>query len=100
MSPTLQTSLHMDAKYIWHSAATASCILHFQSRAERTHLLRAELLGLCLFVGAGECRIPIISLSKEVHMADLIGPVMKQSDATVIHRYRPWHEKKDKAFFR
>eukprot|EP00878_Enallax_costatus_P039668 GHUV01045544.1.p1 GENE.GHUV01045544.1~~GHUV01045544.1.p1 ORF type:complete len:452 (+),score=103.73 GHUV01045544.1:108-1463(+) len=47
-----------------------------------------------------ECRIPIISLSKEVHMADLIGPVMKQSDATVIHRYRPWHEKKDKAFFR
>lgn len=33
-------------------------------------------------------------------MADLIGPVMKRSDATVVHRYQYWEEKKDMAFFR
>jgi hypothetical protein len=42
----------------------------------------------------------VISLSKEVNMADLLGPVMRRADAEVVHRHVPWAMKKNKAFFR
>ncbi|KAF8056254.1 hypothetical protein HT031_006442 [Scenedesmus sp. PABB004] len=47
-----------------------------------------------------ECTAPVISLAKEVRMADLVAPVMKRSDAEVRYRSLPWHEKESKAFFR
>lgn len=47
-----------------------------------------------------ECKAPVVSLSKETHMADLIGPVLKKSDAEVVHRYAPWISKRNMAFFR
>jgi hypothetical protein len=49
---------------------------------------------------AGECAAPVISLSKEANMADLLGPVMRRADAEVVHRHAPWGSKKNKAFFR
>jgi hypothetical protein len=49
---------------------------------------------------AGECAAPVISLSKEANMADLLGPVMRRADAEVVHRHVPWAAKKNKAFFR
>uniref|UniRef100_A0A383W8X9 Glycosyl transferase CAP10 domain-containing protein n=1 Tax=Tetradesmus obliquus TaxID=3088 RepID=A0A383W8X9_TETOB len=47
-----------------------------------------------------ECAAPVISLSKEANMADLLGPVMRRADAEVVHRHAPWASKKNKAFFR
>lgn len=44
--------------------------------------------------------MPIISLSKNTPMADLIAPVMRKSDAEVMHKHAPWESKKSMAFFR
>lgn len=54
----------------------------------------------CHFTAADECRAPVISLSKEAGVADLVGPVMKPEDADVHLRHMPWDAKLDKAFFR
>jgi hypothetical protein len=44
--------------------------------------------------------VPVISLCKVPYIADLLGPVMKAEDAKLVHRYLPWAQKKNKAFFR
>eukprot|EP00775_Hariotina_reticulata_P005495 gene5495-5730_t len=46
------------------------------------------------------CRVPVISLSKQPYVVDLLGPVMKAEDSQVVRRHVPWAQKKNKAFFR
>lgn len=58
------------------------------------------LLLLLLCPASDGCIAPVISLSKEPGVADLVGPVMKPADAQVQHRTLDWEQKMDKAFFR